>query len=202
MDLYRHYLAPRVVDFVCSPKGLNKWRSRCVEELSGTIVEIGFGAGRNLAFYPESVNEVIAIEPSPIMRKRATRQIDHSSIPVRWGGLDGQNLDLESDSVDAAVVTFALCTIPDPVRALIELRRVVRDGGDLRALEHGLAPDPGIATWQHRLNGFEQKIADGCQLIREPSKLIEEAGWHVYADYHRFAPGPKPWSYFTSIRAR
>jgi ubiquinone/menaquinone biosynthesis C-methylase UbiE len=201
MDLYRHYLAPRVVDFICSPQRLGKWRSRCVEDLAGVVVEVGFGAGRNLQYYPKAVTEIIAIEPSPIMRRRAAKRIDETSVPVRWGGLDGQHLDLDDDSVDAAVMTFALCTIPDPVQALVELRRVVRDGGQLRTLEHGLAPDTNIAKWQHRLNGLEQRLADGCQLIRESRPLVEQAGWHVTADFHRFTPGPKPWCYFTSLRA-
>ena len=201
MGLYRDYLAPRIVDLACSPAGLAKWRGRCVEGVSGTVVEIGFGAGRNLPYYPDTVLELIAIEPSPIMRRRARERISQSKFPVRWGGLDGQRLELNDDSADAAVVTFALCTIPDAVAALRELRRVVRGGGELRALEHGLAPDPVVAKWQHRINPFEMVIADGCQLIRDPVQLVQEAGWHITANFQKFSPGPKPWSYFTSLRA-
>jgi ubiquinone/menaquinone biosynthesis C-methylase UbiE len=165
------------------------------------VVECGFGAGRNLEHYPPEVTEVIAIEPSPYMRSKASPQIDAAGIPVRWGGLDGQHLDLPDASADHAVVTFTLCTIPDPLAALHELRRVVRAGGELRVLEHGLAPEAGVAKWQHRLNGFEMVVADGCQLIRDPTTLVTESGWVIAANYQRFAPGPKPWSYLTSLKA-
>jgi ubiquinone/menaquinone biosynthesis C-methylase UbiE len=201
MDLYRHYVAPRVVDLACSSKGMAKWRARCVEDLAGTVVEIGFGAGRNLVYYPPSVTEVIAVEPSPVMRRRAERQLAAADVRVRWGGLDGQRLDLEDDTVDAGVVTFALCTIPDPVAALDELRRVVRPGGQLRVLEHGLAPDESVARWQRRLNGVERRLADGCQLVHDPVASVAAAGWTITATYQRYSPGPKPWSYFTSLRA-
>ena len=202
MGFYRRYVAPRVVDLICSPQALGKWRARCVAELEGTVVEVGFGAGRNLAYYPSTVREVVAIEPSTVMRGKAARQISVAHVPVRWGGLDGQKLDLEDSSVDAAVVTFALCTIDDPVAALREMRRVVRPGGQLRVLEHGLAPDPSVARWQRRLNGIEQRLADGCQLIRQPGSLVAAGGWTITATYERFAPGPRPWSYFTSLRAQ
>lgn len=202
MGFYADAVAPRLVDFACKPQGLTKWRSRCVEGLAGTVVEIGFGAGRNLLLYPASVTEVIAVEPSPVMRSRATKQIVESTIPVRWGGLDGQRLDLGDASADAAVVTFSLCTIPDPVAALRELRRVVRPGGELRVLEHGLAPEPGVAKWQHRLNGVQQVLFGGCQLVRDPADIVTQSGWTITADYHRFAPGIKVLSYFTSLRAQ
>jgi ubiquinone/menaquinone biosynthesis C-methylase UbiE len=202
MGIYADSIAPRVVDFVCKPQGLTKWRSRCVEGLAGTVVEIGFGAGRNLLLYPDTVTEVIAVEPSPVMRARATRQIVQSSIPLRWGGLDAQKLDLPDASADAAVVTFSLCTIPDPVAALRELRRVVKPGGELRVLEHGLALEPRVAAWQHRLNGLQQILFGGCQLIRNPVEAVTESGWTITADYHRFAPGLKFFSYFTSLRAQ
>jgi ubiquinone/menaquinone biosynthesis C-methylase UbiE len=202
MGLMRRYVAPRFVDLACSAKGLGKWRRRCVADLSGVVIEIGFGAGRNLAYYPSTVHEVIAIDPSDFMRHRATPQIAAFPGVVTYAGLDGQLLDVPTASVDAAVVTFSLCTIPDPAAALSELRRVVRPGGELRLLEHGLAPSKRVATWQRRLNGFEQWIADGCQLTRDPVALVAQSEWMATSTYQRFAPGPKPWSYFTSIRAR
>lgn len=201
MDLYRHYVAPRLVNVVCANKGFAKWRARCVEGLSGVVVECGFGAGRNLEHYPDSVTEVIAVEPSPVMRRLAAPQIDRTSIPVRWCGLRGEEIDLPDASADAAVVTFALCTIEDPVAALEQLRRVVRPGGELRVLEHGLAPDASVARWQHRLNGIEQRLADGCQLVRDASSIVEASSWTITANYQRYSPGPKPWSYLTSLRA-
>lgn len=202
MGLYQRFLAPRVVDTICSPRALGKWRARVVEDLSGHVIEIGFGAGRNLEYYPSSVTHITAVEPSPVMRKRAEGRIRVSQHNVVFGGLDGQQLDLPDATFDAAVVTFSLCTIPDPLLALTELRRVVRPGGELRVLEHGLSPDRRVAIWQHRLDGFEQVIADGCHLTRDVPALVAESGWSVTDSYSRYAPGPKPWTYFTSIRAR
>jgi ubiquinone/menaquinone biosynthesis C-methylase UbiE len=202
MGLYRRFLAPRVVDTICSPRALGKWRARVVEDLSGQIIEIGFGAGRNLEYYPGDVTAITAIEPSSVMRKRAEGRIKSSGRQVTFGGLDGQKLDLPDASFDAAVVTFSLCTIPDPALALRELRRVVRPGGELRVLEHGLSPDATVATWQRRLDGFEQFIADGCHLTRDVAALVATSGWSITESYSRYAPGPKPWTYFTSLRAR
>jgi SAM-dependent methyltransferase len=202
MGLYRRYLAPRVVDMVCSPPALGAWRARAVEGLAGHVIEIGFGTGRNLPHYPSDVTRITAVEPSPIMRERAQRRIATQGIPVEFGGLDGQDLALPDSAFDAGVVTFSLCTIPDPRRALHELRRVIRPGGELRILEHGLSPDASVARWQHRLDGFEQRIADGCHLTRDPAALVSSAGWTVVGCYQRYAPGPKPWCYFTSLRAQ
>lgn len=202
MGLYRRFLAPRVVDTICSPRALGKWRARVVEELSGNVIEIGFGAGRNLEYYPRDVTTITAIEPSSVMRQRAQGRIAASAQTVTFGGLDGQKLDLPDASFDAAVVTFSLCTIPDPALALRELRRVVRPGGELRVLEHGLSPDQGVAKWQRRLDGFEQVVADGCHLTRDVTALVSNSGWSITDSYSRYAPGPKPWTYFTSIRAR
>jgi ubiquinone/menaquinone biosynthesis C-methylase UbiE len=201
MGLYRRYFAPVLVDTACSPKALGKWRARVVEDLAGDVVEIGFGAGRNLPFYPETVTSLTAVEPSEGMRQRGAKRIADFPSPLHWGGLDGQHLDLADNSFDAAVVTFSLCTIPDPNLALRELRRVVRPGGELRVLEHGLAPDPKIAKWQHRLDPIEKVIADGCHLTRDCVALVEANGWTVTEKFQRFAPGPKPWSYLTSLRA-
>jgi ubiquinone/menaquinone biosynthesis C-methylase UbiE len=201
MGLYGTYVAPHVINFACGSSGFAKWRARCVGDLNGRVVEIGFGAGNNLAHYPANVSEVVAIEPSKVMRNKAQRAIEEHHITVTWGGLDGQQLALDDVNFDAAVVTFALCTIEDPIAALRELRRVVKPGGELRVLEHGLAPDPAVARWQHRINGLEKVLADGCQLVRQPDQLVASAGWTITANYQRYAPGPKPWCYLTSLRA-
>ena len=202
MGLYHQYLSPRLVDLMCSPQGLSRWRKPCVDGLSGRVVEICFGAGRNVPYYNENVTDLIAIEPSKVMRDRARDRVANASFPIRWGGLDGQRLDLDDASVDAAVVTFSLCTIRDPIAALRELRRVVRPGGELRALEHGIAPDAKIQLWQRRLDGIQHWLADGCHLTRDPVALIVESGWNVTATYQKYSAGPKFLTYFSSIKAK
>ena len=180
---------------------MRKWRRRCLGGLSGSIVEIGFGSGRNLPFYPSEVTKVTAVEPPGMMREMASERIAATTIPVEWGGLDGQHLDLNDASFDAAVVTFSLCTIPDAEGALRELRRVVRPGGELRVLEHGSAPDESVRKWQHRFNGIEQVLAGGCQLTKDPVKLVRDTGWKVTSLVQGYEPGPKPWAYFTCLHA-
>jgi len=202
MGFYRRHVAPRIIDTVCSPAALSAWRGRCVEDVHGRVIEIGFGAGRNLPLYPEGVTELTAIEPSSVMRQRAQSRIDAASFPVLWGGLDGQHLDVPDDAFDYAVVAFSLCTIPDPDLAARELRRVVRDGGELRLLEHGRAPDENVARWQQRLDPIERRLADGCHLTRDPVAIVTNAGWNITNTFQRYTPGPKPWTYFSSLRAR
>ena len=180
---------------------MRKWRRRCLAGLSGSIVEIGFGSGRNLPFYPAEVTGVTAVEPPGLMRDRAAERIAATNIPVGWGGLDGQHLELPDDSVDNAVVTFSLCTIPDAEGALRELRRVVKPGGELRVLEHGIAPDEGVRRWQHRLNGVEKFVAGGCQLTKDPVRMVRDTGWKVTSLVQVYEPGPKPLAYFTSLHA-
>jgi ubiquinone/menaquinone biosynthesis C-methylase UbiE len=201
VGVYRDRLAPRVVDVACSSRGMRKWRRRCLGGLSGRIVEIGFGSGRNVPFYPETVTEVVAVEPAGLMREMAAERVAAATVPVSWGGLDGQRLDLDDDSFDAAVVSFALCTIPDAEAALAELRRVVRPGGELRVLEHGLSPDASVRAWQHRLNRLQQALFGGCQLVKDPVVMVKAAGWRITSLVQGYEPGLKPMAYFTCLQA-
>jgi ubiquinone/menaquinone biosynthesis C-methylase UbiE len=201
MGWYQRHLAPRIIDLACSPAALGSWRRRVVEDLEGTVVEIGFGTGRNLPFYPSGVDEIIAVEPSSHMRRRGLAAAQRWQHHVTFGDLDGQQLTLPDASMDAGVVTFALCSIPDPLSALRELRRVIRPGGTLRVLEHGLAPDANVVAWQQRIEPLERRIADGCHLTRDAASMVSDAGWHITALHQAYVRGPKPWSYFTSLQA-
>jgi len=112
-------------------------------------------------------------------------------------GLDGQSLPLDDASCDGALSTFTLCTIPDVAAALQELRRVLRPGGRFHFLEHGVAPDATVASWQRRLEPWQKRLADGSRLTRDPVALVRAAGFVVERHESRFARGPKPWSYMT-----
>jgi ubiquinone/menaquinone biosynthesis C-methylase UbiE len=122
-------------------------------------------------------------------------------LSVLWAGLDGARIDLPDGSVDHVVISFTLCTVSDPAAVLREAARVIAPGGELRVLEHGVAPDAGIRRWQQRLNGVEQVLADGCQLVRDPAAIIEDSPWTVQSTYQAYAGRATPWSYFTSVRA-
>ncbi|MHB1209846.1 MAG: class I SAM-dependent methyltransferase [Acidimicrobiales bacterium] len=197
MGIYKDHIVPRIVNWTCSSAGIARWRQKVCAGLSGDVVEIGFGSGTNVAHYPEAVRHVFAVEPAPIARKLARKRIEHSSVAIEHIGTDGQRLALADESCDAALVTFTLCTIKDPHAALLELFRVLKPGATLHFLEHGIAPDDATARWQRRLNGIEQRVADGCQLIRDPLAMVREAGFEIQWSEQRFVRGPKPWSYFS-----
>lgn len=186
-----------MVSLVCSSRGVSRWRRLVVEGLYGSVVEIGFGSGLNVAFYPSSVARVYAVEPRDVAWRLAQRAIAASPIPIERVGLDGQDLALGDASCDSALSTFTLCTVTDDALAARELYRVLKPGGTLHILEHGLAPDARVATWQRRLDPLERVLADGCHLTRDAVSVLEAAGFNVTRVEQRYESGPKPWSYFT-----
>jgi SAM-dependent methyltransferase len=198
MGYYEDQFLPRAINVMLGNRECQKLRTRAVAGLEGDVLEIGFGSGLNMPLYPESVTRVLAVDPATVGRKLAADRVAASPIPVEYVGLDGQSLPLPDESVDHALSTWTLCTIPDVRRALDEVRRVLRPGGTLHFLEHGLSPDPGVARWQHRLDGFEQRIAGGCHLIRPPDRLLREAGFEIRELVEDDMPGPKlmrPWGH-------
>lgn len=198
MGLWNDHLLPRFVNLSCGTQEVARRREDAVDGLRGVVVEIGFGSGLNVPFYPAEISTVYAVDPSPVGRRLATKRVMASSIPIEYVGPDGQDLPLDDESVDAALSTFTLCTIPDAGRALGELYRVLRPGGHVHFLEHGLAPDPGIADRQRRFNRLQNRIAGGCNLNRPIDRLIGEAGFEISALKNDWLKGPralKPWGY-------
>jgi ubiquinone/menaquinone biosynthesis C-methylase UbiE len=160
-------------------------RQRVCERLEGDVVEIGFGSGLNVPFYPPAVTRVAAVEPADVGWKLAEKRVAAATVPVERAGLDGQSLPFEDDSFDAALSTWTMCTIPDLDAALAELRRVLKPGGTLHFVEHGLAPDESVRRWQHRLEPVQKRIFGGCHLTRQFPGLISAAGFTI-ADVDRF----------------
>jgi ubiquinone/menaquinone biosynthesis C-methylase UbiE len=202
MGFYRERLLPRIVDRACGTPELQAWRDQVADGLFGKVVEIGFGSGLNVAAYPPEIEIVYAVEPAEVARRLAEPRIEAGTVTVEHVGLDGQQIPLDDDSCDAALSTFTLCTIPDVVAALAELRRVVRPGGRFHFLEHGRSPDVKVATWQRRLEPVQKRLADGCHLTRDPAALVSEAGFELEQVSSRYASGPKPWVWFTEGVAR
>ncbi len=176
MGFYSEQVLPRFTD-VALGKAMEPTRARVASGLSGEVLEIGFGSGRNLTHLPPTVTRLLAVEPAQIGRKLAGPRIVDARIPVEFVGADGQELALGDESVDHVLVTWTLCTIPDVHRALREARRVLRPGGRLHFVEHGSSDDPRIARWQDRLTPLWGHLFGGCHLNRPIDDLIEGTGF-------------------------
>ncbi len=191
-------VVPRLADRSLSSRPIMELRRDVCAGLSGRVLEIGFGSGLNVAAYPASVTAVDAVEPSDLSWELSVERRASASMPVDRAGLDGQRLAAADATYDAALSTFTLCTIPDVDAALAELHRVLRPGGELHVLEHGLAPDPKVAGWQHRLAGLQGRVAAGCHLTRDPPALLKGAGFRVERLDQSYLPGPgvgSPWTF-------
>ena len=195
MGLWEARVVPHIVDRTCGIEQLEPLRQQACDGLRGQVVEIGFGSGGNIGLYPPEVTEIVAVEPSDVAWQLSASRRSGSSVPVSRVGLDGARLPLADASVDTGLVTFSLCTIPDVAGALAELRRVLRPGGTIGFAEHGLSPDPGVARWQHRLDGLQQRLFAGCHLTRPIDVLVRDAGLTVTDLEHESLRGPGPMSY-------
>jgi SAM-dependent methyltransferase len=179
VGLYAEHVLPRIVDLACGMASNARHREQVCAGLTGEVVEIGFGSGHNVPYYPSAVTSVDAVEPAGAGWRLAGKRLAASPVRVRRAGLDGQVLPFADDSFDSALSTWTLCTIPDPAAALDELRRVLRPGGALHFVEHGLAPDADVQRWQHRLEPVQKRLFGGCHLTREVLPMLRSAGFDV-----------------------
>lgn len=195
MGFYGEQVLPRFINVACNVKTVRELRQRVCAGLHGRVVEIGFGSGLNIPFYPAEVTSVAAIEPADTGWKLAGKRVAGAPVPVERTGLDGQSLPLSTDSCDAALSTYTLCTIPDVTAALAEIRRVLKPGATFHFLDHGLAPDEPVRRWQHRLDPLQQKLFGGCHLTRPIADLVTEAGFTITdVDIFYEKGAPKPWA--------
>jgi SAM-dependent methyltransferase len=195
VSFYGDHVLPRIINVVMNGKEERKIRSRVCAGLAGEVVEIGFGTGHNLPYLPSGVKRLRAVEPSQLAVRLARPRIAASPVAVEVVGLDGQRLPLADDTADFLLCTWSLCTIPDPVAAVAEMRRVLRPGGVLHFAEHGLAPDESVRKWQRRLNGMQQRVGGGCHLNRDIPAIIESAAMTITRLDTYYAKGqPKPYA--------
>lgn len=180
MGLWERYVVPGLVSTACSSKPIMKQREKVVPQANGRVLEIGCGSGTNFALYDrQNVSELFALEPAPGMVKRARKAAQKLGMEddIRFLETGAEAVPLEDNSIDTAVITFVLCTIPDWKAALGEVRRVLKPGGRVLFSEHGLAPDEPVAKWQRRIEPIWKPLAGGCHLTRDIPKLFRGSGF-------------------------
>ena len=196
MGLYGKYVLPRVVHLACSARPNMRQREKLVPLASGRVLEVGMGSGLNLPFYDaRRVTKVWGLEPSPEMSKMASAAVEAAAFDVEFVSAGGEQIPLDSESFDTVLMTFTLCTIPDAERALREIARVLKRGGQLLFCEHGAAPDAGVRRWQNRINPLWRRLAGGCHLNRDIPGLIRRGGFEITRMDTMYIPGWRPASF-------
>ena len=196
MGLYGKYVLPRVVHLACSARPNMRQREKLVPLASGHVLEVGMGSGLNLPFYDaRRVTKVWGLEPSPEMSKMASAAVEAVAFDVEFVSAGGEQIPLDSESFDTVLMTFTLCTIPDAERALREIARVLKRGGQLLFCEHGAAPDAGVRRWQNRINPLWRRLAGGCHLNRDIPGLIRRGGFEITRMDTMYIPGWRPASF-------
>ncbi len=198
MGFYERRVLPRIIDVACGSKQTAPLRHRVAQGLTGQVLEVGFGSGANVPFYPPAVRAVAAVEPSDRGWQLGQRRVTAGTVPVTRAGRDGQSIPLPDNTCDSALLTWTLCTIPDPMAALMEIRRVVRPGGRLHFVEHGLAPDEDVRRRQYRWEPLNKRVFGGCHLTRQIPALITAAGFTVL-DLDQFYDGAPKFTAATTL---
>jgi len=193
MGFYENHIVPRIINFACGTEMIRKQREKVVPLAEGTVLEIGIGPGFNLPLYDAGkVRRVIGLDPSETAWKFARERVAAAPFEVEFIGLPGERIPLDDASVDTVLVTFSLCTIPDPAAALAGMKRVLKPQGKLVFCEHGRAPDAHVCTWQDRINPVWRHVFGGCHLNRDMPALIGGAGFQITRMESGYLPeGPR-----------
>ena len=202
VHLYNDWIFPGLCHLAMRSSRLQPYRKRVLKAANGEVLEIGIGSGLNLPFYGPDVRGIKGLEPASRLLATARRgPAAAGRAPLQLIQGSAEAIPLESDSVDTIVSTWTLCSIPGAIRALEEMRRVLRPGGSLLFVEHGLAPDASVRRWQHRLNPAWQALSAGCHLDRAIPSLIEGAGFRMAHLAAAYMGGPRFVTYFYEGRA-
>lgn len=195
MAWWRERVLPHLIDRLLSTAEVDELRDRVCAGLAGDVLEVGFGSGRNLPHYPAGVSGVWVVEPSDLAWRLAQPRIASAAFAVTRAGLDGARLNLPDHRYDAVLSTFTMCTIPDLASALAEIRRVLRPGGAVHFVEHGLSPQAKVARWQNRLQPLHGPLAGGCHLNRPIADLVRRSGLDIKELDTFYMRGPKVFGY-------
>ncbi len=201
MPVYREHILPRLIDWSMRAADFDAYRRRLAAQARGRVLEIGIGAGLNLPLYGTQVEMIVGLDPSATLLQRASEAAAQAARPVRLLRAQAEAIPLADASIDTVMMTWTLCSVDDARAALAEMRRVLRPGGQLLFVEHGLAPEPRVASWQHRLDPLWTKVS--CHLDNPVDALLRDAGFSIEkldAGYMR--RWPKTLTYMYEGRAR
>ncbi len=196
MGIYSRLIFPRLLDLTMSGQELSGYRQSLLQSVRGAVLEIGFGTGLNVPFYGEGVTALTAVDPNEGMSAIATRRIQAATIDITLETASAEALPMATDSFDAVVCTWTLCSIPQAEQALTEVYRVLKPGGQFFFIEHGLSSERGVSTWQHRITPLQRRIADGCHLDRPIASLVKAVFDHVDVNEFYATDLPKLMGYF------
>ena len=192
---YEQRVLPLLVDRAMRQRPLEPFRREVVPPARGRVLEVGVGSGLNLPLYGHAVDALLGLDPSSRLLSMARRRVRPGGAPLRLLQASATDLPLADGSVDTVILTWTLCSIPDPVAALREMRRVLAPGGTLRFVEHGLSPLPRVRSWQKKLTPIWRRFAGGCHLDRKVDDLLRDAGFEISELRTEYAPGPRPLTY-------
>jgi len=196
MSFYDNHILPHLINLAMRNRELLPYRERVVSSARGKVLEIGIGSGLNLPFYGSRVEEILGLDPAPRLVDMAQQAAKHNRAPVTFITASAESIPIGDSTVDTVVTTWTLCSIPHAAAALQEMRRVLKPGGQLLFVEHGLAPEEVVRRWQNRLTPVWRRIAGGCHLNRPIRTLIESAGFGVVRLETGYARGPRPMTFF------
>ncbi len=201
MSIYERWVLPPLLDLVMRQSQIERYRRELIPSARGRILEVGIGSGLNLPLYAAGVNTVVGLDLSERLLSMARRRAAKANVSVDLMQGSATAIPLDNDSVDMVVMTWTLCSISDPLAAVREMRRVLKPGGALLFVEHGLSPEPGVARWQHRLTPIWRHISGGCRLDRKVDDLIRAGGFDVAELKTEYAQGPQPMTYMYEGKA-
>ena len=193
MGIYQRHVLPRIIHLACGTEPAMKQRAKVIPAARGRVLEVGIGSGLNLGLYdPERVERVHGIDPAPEMLRLAEKAAAEARVAVELVTGGGEEIPFDDRSFDTVVITYTLCTIPEPVAAAREMARVLRPGGRLLFCEHGRAPDESVRRWQKRINPLWGRLGGGCHLDRDIPALLREGGLRIDALETMYLPGWRP----------
>ncbi|WP_374590176.1 class I SAM-dependent methyltransferase [Aquabacterium sp.] len=191
MNFYDHHILPYLIDLACGVRPVAKQRQKVIPLAQGKVLEIGIGTGLNMPFYAKDrVEKIVGVDPALKMHSLAQKRVQAAGLQVELVGLSAERLPLADASFDTVVCTYTLCSIPEPLAALAEMRRVLKPGGKLLFSEHGVAPDEAVRRWQKRLQPIWGPLAGGCSLSADIPQLLGEAGFSTQMQ-STYLPGPR-----------